>query len=124
MFVIKENFAHRAEIRTLEHTAEQTAEKCFLGFADNLHETTIENLRSDYQDYADSEEIPCSFEEFNGIEENELMGARLFDVWNGSDTNRIFAYRDEPDWNEMLEYRYGTVTSPRCAEAKYFIAEV
>ncbi len=117
MFIVIENTS-RGTV-PLEHTVEETAEKCFWAFVDGSHET---NLKAMTQVMADNESLK-TLEEFYDLSSKELKG-QLFDVWDGGDSSRIFSYSGEPDWNEMLEHRYRAVNTPHGYKQKYFIAEV
>lgn len=126
MFIIKENLFTKG-IESLEYTARETKEGCFFGFIDGIEEVTMENLRNDYQEHLEDlcdDDIPESFEEYFGHSEKDLEGKRIFNIYDGGINSFIHAYSNDPDWDELLKFRYGAVNTPNGTKASFFIDEI
>lgn len=126
MFVVKENYSYQPKITVLERTKKETSEKVFWGFIEHTIELNFEQAQEYWREYLEENEMTETEMPMNKLyscKETNLRKQRLFECSN-TDESRIFGYDGEPDWNEMLEYVFGSVTNSRGAEARYFIDEI
>ncbi|MFA6105927.1 MAG: hypothetical protein WC725_05060 [Patescibacteria group bacterium] len=134
-YQIHKNSSHTATITPvgLEY---DTPLECFNDFTNQpgkgkITQKTSAQLMADHLNLNEENEAMLSFDEYCGIYHTtaiDVMEAEtIYQVNDDCDKNEIFCFKNEPtiyDYNEMLSYAYGSVTSPRGTENTYEIKPI